>query len=59
MTGEVKNDSGVDRGLVTMFLKMSPEGRLLANDNAMRAILELRSAFRQQKDASRGSKRNT
>ncbi len=56
---ETKNSSGVDKGLVAMFLKMSPEERLLANDNAARAILELRNAFKQQKDNSRGSKRNT
>lgn len=31
-----------------MFLKMSPEERLQANDNALRAILELRNAFRQK-----------
>jgi hypothetical protein len=40
---------GVDKGLVAMFLKMSPEERLRSNDNAVRAILELRSAFRSQK----------
>ncbi len=42
-----------------MFLKMSPEERLLANDNAARAILELRNAFKQQKLSSRGCERNT
>ncbi len=42
-----------------MFLKMSPEERLLANDNAARAILELRNAFEQQKTDRSGSKRNT
>jgi hypothetical protein len=51
MTGkiETKNHSGVDKGLVAMFLKMSPEERLKANDNAVRAILELRDAYQQQK----------
>jgi hypothetical protein len=44
-----ENRSGVDKGLVAMFLKMSPEERLQANDNALRAILELRNAFRQRK----------
>ena len=39
----------VDRGLVAMFLKMSPEERLRANDNALRTILELRYAYRQRK----------
>lgn len=56
---ETKNSSGVDKTLVAMFLKMSPEERLLANDNAARAILELRNGFRQQRENSRGSERNT
>ncbi len=56
---ETNNSSGVDKGLVAMFLKMSPEERLLANDNAASAILELRNAFKQQKANSRGSERNT
>ena len=56
---ETKNSSGVDKGLVAMFLKMSHEERLLANDNAVRAILELRNAFRQQKDNSREPERDT
>jgi hypothetical protein len=38
--------SGVDKGLIAMFLKMSPEERLQSNDNAFRAILELRDAYR-------------
>jgi hypothetical protein len=46
---ETEDLSGVDKGLVAMFLKMSPEERLRSNDNAVRAILELRSAFRSQK----------
>ena len=37
--------AGVDKGLVAMFLKMSPEERLRSNDNAVRAILELRNAL--------------
>jgi hypothetical protein len=51
MSEETKIDkqSGVDKGLVAMFLKMSPEERLLANDNAFPTILELRDAYRQQK----------
>ena len=56
---EIKNNSGVDKGLVAMFLKMSPEERLKANDNAARAILELKNAFKQQKIDRSGSKRNT
>jgi len=46
-----KNNSGVDKGLVAMFLRMSPEERLTANDNALRTILELRKAYQQQKKA--------
>jgi hypothetical protein len=34
-----KDSLNVDKGLVAMFLKMSPEERLQANDNAARAIL--------------------
>ena len=41
--------SVVDKTLVAMFLKMSPEERLQANDNAVRTILELRNAYQQQK----------
>jgi len=39
---ETLNALDVDKGLITMFLKMSPEQRLEANDNAVRTILELR-----------------
>jgi hypothetical protein len=51
MSEETKIDkqSDVDRGLVAMFLRMSPEERLQANDNAFRTILELRDAYRRQK----------
>jgi hypothetical protein len=51
MSEETKFDRqpGVDRGLVAMFLRMSPEERLQANDNAFRTILELRDAYRRQK----------
>jgi hypothetical protein len=42
---KLENRSGVDKGLVAMFLRMTPEERLQANDNALRAILELRHAF--------------
>lgn len=47
---ENKNCFGVDKGLVAMFLKISPEERLRSNDNAARTILELRNAYQQQKD---------
>jgi len=46
---EQKDSSGVDKGLVAMFLRMSPDERLLANDNIVRTILELRNAYRQVK----------
>ncbi len=52
-------DKDVDEGLVAMFLKMSPEERLRANDNAAGAILELRHAFKQRKHHQRGSKSDT
>ncbi len=55
---ETKNCSGVDKGLVAMFLKMSPEERLRSNDNAARTILELRNAYRKQKFNRRRPKRN-
>jgi hypothetical protein len=46
---EIDDRSGVDKGLVAMFLRMSPKERLRANDNAFRTILELRDAYRRQK----------
>jgi len=51
MSEETRTDkqSDVDTGLVAMFLRMSPEERLRANDNAFRTILELRDAYRRQK----------
>jgi len=55
---ETRNSSGVDKGLVAMFLKMSPEERLRSNDNAARTILELRNAYKQQKSNRRRPKRN-
>jgi hypothetical protein len=46
--------------LVAMFLKMSPEERLQANDNAARTIQELRNAYKQEKNRKRrGFKRCT
>jgi hypothetical protein len=45
---ETGDRSDVDEGLVAMFLKLSPEERLKANDQAVRAILEMRNAFRQK-----------
>lgn len=40
----------VDRGLIAMFLKMTPEQRIVSNDNAIRSILELRDAFKRQRE---------
>jgi hypothetical protein len=54
-----ENSLGVDKGLVAMFLKMSPEERLRANDNAVRTILELRNAYKQQRNDRPGPKRGT
>jgi hypothetical protein len=45
--------SQIDRGLVAMFLKLSPEERLRANDIAAGTILELRNASRDSKDKQR------
>ncbi len=49
MTGKTKNRnySSVDKSLVAMFLKMSPEERLGLNDNSARTILELRKTYNQ------------
>ncbi len=55
---KTKNNSGVDKGLVAMFLRMSPEERLKANDNAVRGILELRNAYQRQKNDRRRSERD-
>jgi len=55
---ETRNCSGVDKGLVALFLKMSPEERLRSNDNAARTILELKNAYQQQKTNRRRPKRN-
>ena len=58
---EKKTDGpyGVDKGLVAMFLRMSPEERVRANDNALRAILELRHAYRRRRTNERKSRRNS
>jgi hypothetical protein len=56
---ETHNSSGVDKGLISMFLKMSAEERLKANDNAVRTILELRNAYKRQKNTMFRPKRDT
>jgi hypothetical protein len=43
---------GVDRDLIRMFLKMSPEERIQTNDNSIRAILDLRDAFKKRESTS-------
>ncbi len=55
---KTKNSSGVDKGLVAMFLRMSPEERLRTNDNAVRGILELRNAYQRLKNNRRRSEPN-
>ncbi len=53
------NSPIVDKGLVTMFLRMAPEERLIANDNSARTILELKDAYQQQQNTRNRSGRNT
>ena len=52
---EMYNRAGVDKTLVAMFLKLSPEERLQMNDNAVRTILELRDAFKQKRSGKDGT----
>jgi hypothetical protein len=61
MSDEIKNIncSSVDKSLVTMFLKMSPEERLRMNDNSASTILELRNVYNHQKSYERRTKLNT
>lgn len=56
---EQKDSPHVDKGLVAMFLRMSPDERLRANDNMARTILELRNAYKQRDITLLRSKRNT
>jgi hypothetical protein len=53
---KVADQSVVDKGLIAMFLRMSPEERLRATDDAFRTILELRDAYRRQKTHGRKPK---
>ena len=48
---------GIDKGLIKMFLKMTPEERVRSNDNTIRALVELRNAFKKQKTSSSRSER--
>ncbi|MCK5310604.1 MAG: hypothetical protein KAJ62_00745 [Desulfobacteraceae bacterium] len=45
---KIEDSLNVDKGLIVMFLKMSPDERLLANDNMIRTIWELRNAYKQR-----------
>jgi hypothetical protein len=36
----------IDKDLISMFLKMTPEDRLITNDNTIRTILDLRNGFK-------------
>jgi len=56
---KTKNSSGVDKGLVALFLKMSPEERLRANENAARTVLELRNVYQRKKSNRRRPRRDT
>jgi hypothetical protein len=40
---------GVDKGLIKMFLKITPEERLRTNDNTIRTLTGLRNVFKKQK----------
>jgi len=50
MEDKEKQD-GVDKTLIAMFLKLTPEERVRANDNAINAIRELQNAFKQSRKA--------
>ena len=47
--------SGVDEALIAMFINMSPEDRLRANDKALQVILELRDAYKRHQPNESGS----
>ncbi|MBI9087167.1 MAG: hypothetical protein JEZ11_26470 [Desulfobacterales bacterium] len=49
---EKPQQNTVDTGLIRMFLSMTPEERILANDETVRTILELRHAIKTQKTAT-------
>ena len=42
----------VDCDLITMFLRMSPEERILTNDNSIRTISDLKDAFQKRESPS-------
>ncbi|MCJ7771916.1 MAG: hypothetical protein MUP22_02160 [Desulfobacterales bacterium] len=51
-----KSHPAIDKSLIRMFLKMTPEDRLISNDNSIRTIFELRNAIKNRKDKSIRSK---
>jgi hypothetical protein len=53
------NQSNPDKGLIALFIKMSAEERLSANDQAVRTIKELRNAFQKNKPGNDRSKRSS
>ncbi len=48
----------VDQGLIRMFLRMTPEERIQANDNAINTLAELKHAFRNRKTENRKPERS-
>jgi hypothetical protein len=48
---DVNQRIGVDTELIRYYLEMTPEQRLSTNDNAVRAIEELRNGFKKAKPA--------
>jgi hypothetical protein len=45
---DVNQRIGVDAELIRYYLEMTPEQRLATNDNAVRAIEELRNGFKKR-----------
>jgi hypothetical protein len=54
---DIKTQTNIDKGLISMFLKLSAEERLSVNDNTVRSILELKNAFQKNKTRKRRAKR--
>lgn len=49
--------NSVDVSMIRMFLQMTPEARILSNEQAALTILELRNAIAKQKAAGTKSER--
>jgi len=47
-----ENHDGVDKTLIAMFLKLTPEERIRSNDNAVNAIRELQNTFKQRRKSN-------